>query len=82
MIKVKIEVNGKVIGEISAVNKGLPDYFQSAVIPPDLRLYELSNGKKVYHLRKDGAVRLAQKMLDFLDESDLIPEDSNDLVNK
>ncbi len=72
MITVEIKINGEVIGKISAINKGVPqDGFKGE---DDLRVYQLSNGKKLYHRRGYGALVLARNMLNELENSDIKKE--------
>lgn len=71
MITVKIEINGKVIGQISAsqMNKLPSDNYD-----PNERWYKTDKGDIIMHNRKDGAKELSRKMLHKLQEKDLEPE--------
>lgn len=60
MITVTILINGNPILTRTAVNKGEAD---------GCHKYHLDSGNTVLHKRSEGAVKLAKKMLDDIDES-------------
>jgi len=73
MFTVELKVNGKVIEELSAINKGHPkncDYRAMYSLGADAirkyRNYKLSTGKTIQHCRSDGAIVLAIKMLETI----------------
>jgi hypothetical protein len=68
MIKITIDINGKVIGEISAVRLN----------NERLANYKTSNGYTLRHRRKSGALPLVKRMVGLLSEKDLSPEENKD----
>jgi len=69
MFTVELKVNGKVIEELSAVNKGHADCCDCGTCDGskcDNRIYKLSNDVWIEHQRSDGAIVLAIKMLETM----------------
>ena len=61
MITIQILINGVVIFARSARNQLKQDKRGRA-------LYHCDSGQKIWHRREDGAVRLAHKLLDTIEE--------------
>lgn len=64
MITVSILINGEPIFTRTARN-------QSEVNDKKEHLYIVDDGSEIYHARKDGAVKLAKKMLDTIKDENL-----------
>ena len=65
MITVKIEINGHVIYCRSVVNITNEQY---SGVGNHLNKYKNDDGKIIHHYPKDGAIVLAKKMLDTIQE--------------
>ena len=61
MITVAILINGQPIMARSAVNSG-------AILPNGAVIYDVDDGSQIHHRPSDGAVQLAMKMLETIQE--------------
>jgi adenylosuccinate synthase len=64
MITVAISINGNVVYARTAVN--VADHFDTKL--GNCSKYKLDDGSIIYHKQENGAVKLAKKMLDTIQE--------------
>lgn len=66
---VRLYVNSEHIGTVWARR------IKGGMNPDDLNTYELSNGKKIKHRYRDGAVKLTEKIMKNISEAHLQAKD-------